>query len=474
MFIGDTHTEVANRILDSSLETLLEATLAEPNTWGVLILRLMMEQTPIKDVRRGETPIGLHIRNAILFNEYNSTFFECAFRIYGAEVWGVINEELDRIADNKIYPELLVERLRKLLQHGGNHMQLFTEWAHEHMGDSLLRLLAAVSLYGDWHLSSRALLGLSSHKSLLHDELMCAARDLVLKHKELFTREELLENVNSTKVLPELRAAMFATLFDDRDDALNKQLLLLSTPSFTLDPGNATALHAVAWRIAKILPEESISLFGRRLLNISYEVFQPRETQGRWSYNFCTMLHKAASWQYFANIPKPLLVQMFRREKLSFPEALATLVKHADKDAHAEYGDDFYEAERRTWEFVNNPEYLSELMLMFSYRYVAGRPEWDRIKWTIMRFPNDVRRTCAEIAEQLNRRDREVTYPDADQLVRFLKTAWSSPEGHRSSHYKKVLVDTRNTLGLYGYYPEATRELTALIAKLGIKEPKRK
>jgi hypothetical protein len=477
LFIGTFH-EIGDRILSSSLSELLEAALAEQNTWGVLILRIMMEQTPIKDVQRGETPIGLHIRNHILFEKYCSTFYECAFRIYGAEVWGVIEEELERVTATNTYPQLLIERLRDILRFDGVAMRHFIEWTLAHPSSSrLLRLLAAISLHGNWYLSGRALLSLYSHESTPHDELMRVSRELMMEKQSLFPSEVIIDIIDSKDVLPELRAAVFSILYDRQKSEPQKQLLLLSIPAFIEDPGNATALHAVAWRIAKVLPEDAIALFGRKLRSMDYQVFQPRETQTRWNFTFCSMLHNAAIWQYFHNIPKKAQLEMFERENLSFPEALACLIRHSDKKTASEPGDDFHKAERQAWEFVSNHEYLYTLMLMFSKVVcaVAGLPNWDRIKWTIQHFPAEVQHSCVEVANRLNRLERGEAAPDVAQLVRFVKTAWEAESRYNKyAFFRKQLVEIRNVLDYYGYYPEAVAELTQYIATRGIRDTKKK
>jgi hypothetical protein len=187
------------------------------------------------------------------------------------------------------------------------------------------------------------------------------------------------------------------------------------------------------------------------------------------------MLRDAAIWQYFYNMPMPLFIDMLERENLSFPEALAALVRLGDRNVHTAPGGLFHAAEARTFEFVNNPEYLSRLMLMFDEKQAAGRPESDRVKWAIQHFRAEVQRTCVQIVHQINNRDRDETYPSATQLVRFIKTAWSGESrSKKPAFFRKEIIGIRSSLSMYGHYPEAVAELTAFITECGISETKKK
>jgi hypothetical protein len=116
-------------------------------------------------------------------------------------------------------------------------------------------------------------------------------------------------------------------------------------------------------------------------------------------------------------------------------------------------------------------------MLMFSKVVcaVAGLPNWDRIKWTIQHFPAEVQHSCVEVANRLNRLERGEAAPDVAQLVRFVKTAWEAESRYNKyAFFRKQLVEIRNVLDYYGYYPEAVAELTQYIATRGIRDTKKK
>lgn len=475
-FIG-TYNEVGDRILAAPLEELLEATLAEPNTWRGLILRLMMERTPIGAVEKGETSIGLHIRNALLYAEYDSLTFELAFENYGAGVWGIINDELGRITENKIYPEIFIERIGKILKYGGAPFEHFNDWTTAHRESTkLLRLCAALSLIGHWDLAGHALCALARTESAMPDDLLRTARELMLQYRNFFPSNVLLASIHSYGILPELRAAMFSILHDDHKGDEKRQLLLLSLFSFFEFPGNVTALHAVAWRMPSILPDEAISLFGRKLEHMDIELLQRRKQGYSFDYTYITMLHQAAIWQYFLNLPKERFLSMLEPEKLSFAKTLAALIRHADKKMTPELGELFHRTEHHAWEFVTNPDYMYTLLLMFSKgrTHIAGKPEWSRIKFAIQRFPAEVQRTCLEIANRLNRVERGDSSPDVGQLIRFVKTAWEAESRYNKyAFYKKELIEIRDTLGVYGRHPEAAEELTDFIAERGIRDKNR-